>query len=312
MDVAREAPLLLDGAIGTQLLDSGFDPERDWLGHEGCCEVLDLTRPEQVRAVHESYLDAGSDLICTNTFGALRSVLERFGLASRRAEIVRAATRAAREAVEAWTTPERPRGVIGTIGPGLDLPSRGGRDREVLADEYGELAAALAEGGVDILLLETAADPIQIATAAQAVRSACGLPLWISLAPDRGQLVSEFAIADAVSAARDHAPELLAINCGRGPVAAAESLPALREAWAGPLGFWPSASADGSPGNPFDFAEAVAGAARTFDLRAVGGCCGTGPTHIRRLAAALGLPGPEDDWYEEIDEDREEDFDSEE
>jgi 5-methyltetrahydrofolate--homocysteine methyltransferase len=85
VDVAREAPLLLDGAIGTQLLDSGFDPERDWLGHEGCCEVLDLTRPEQVRAVHESYLDAGSDLICTNTFGALRSVLERFGLASRRA-----------------------------------------------------------------------------------------------------------------------------------------------------------------------------------------------------------------------------------
>ncbi|MEO0650407.1 MAG: homocysteine S-methyltransferase family protein, partial [Planctomycetota bacterium] len=193
------SPLLLDGALGTQFATSGFDLERDLDGHADAWEVLSLTRPEQVRAVHESYLDAGADFIGTHTFMVLPSALEARGLADRFERLITAAAREARAAIDAWSTPERPRGVLGVLGPGLDLPSRGGRPAAAVEDEYAAAGRLLDRAEVDLLLLETCADPIQIEAAARGLRSVSERPLWISLATIDGQLPSDFSLEEAVA-----------------------------------------------------------------------------------------------------------------
>ena len=296
-----DVPILIGGAIGTQLAGSGFDLERDLDGYDDAWELLVETRPEQVQAVHESYLDAGADFVSTHTFMTLPSALGRHGLANETVDLTRRAVRLARAAAIAWSTDDSPRGVIGVIGPGIDLPSRGGRSRELLAEETRQVAETMVRESVDVICLETAVDPIQIEVVGRTARDSGSIPLWISMAPDAGGLASGFDLAESVAAARAAGADLLALNCGRGPEAAARTLPPLRDLWDGPLGFWPAASEDGSPGDPERFAATVAAAVERFDLRVVGGCCGTGPAHIRRLAQAIGHRGPDDDWYDEID-----------
>jgi 5-methyltetrahydrofolate--homocysteine methyltransferase len=297
--LAGPGPRLLDGALGSQLLGSGFDLRRDFLGRERCCEALNLTRPEQVQAVHESYLDAGSDLVCTNTFLATASALRARQLSERQGELVRRAVGAARAAAEAWGDEERPRRVLGCLGPGLDRPTESGRSAAEIEREYGELAALLDAAGVDGLLLETCADPRLLCSAAAGIRARSALPLWISFAPWKERLVGGFELREAVAAVRDCGPELLALNCGAGFEHDEPQLAALRELWTGPLGYWPAAPAAGPEARPAGFAAALAERARRFGLALVGGCCGTTPAHLRALAAAVGRPAPGDGWYDE-------------
>ncbi|QDU69390.1 homocysteine S-methyltransferase family protein [Engelhardtia mirabilis] len=299
--LAAGPPLLLDGAMGSQLLASGFDLARDYLEVEDGVEVLNLTRPEQVRAVHESWFDAGCDLATTNTFMALPSVLTECGQGARLNEIVAAAVREARAAAEAWSDEDRPRWVLGGAGPGTDLPTKSGRSRAAVEADYDALLRRLTSGRVDGLLIETCADPIQIAAAVAAARRIGDEPLLLSLLPGAAPL------AEAVAAARDHGVDLLALNCGDGPGGMEAGLAQLRELWDGPLGCWPNAGATGpeepagiGPIGPEDFAAGVAELARRFDLRLVGGCCGTSPAHLRALARRLGRPDS-DGFYAELE-----------
>lgn len=297
--LADGPPVLLDGALGTQLLASAFDLERDFLDVEDAPEVLNLTRPEQIRAVHESWFDAGCDLATTNTFMALPSVMADCGLEDRLEPLVRAAVDAARGAAEAWAEPDWPLGVLGGVGPGADLPSESGRTAAEVRADYDRLFGLQLAVGVDGLLIETCLDSIQVRAALEAARARFDGPLLLSLLPG-GK-----APGEALAAARDHAVDLLALNCGDGPEPMAQALAAIRDDWSGALGCWPNAGAvdpDGPAGpgpiEPEAFADQVAALVDRYGLRLVGGCCGTTPAHLRALAAALGRRPREDEPLE--------------
>ncbi|WP_286886830.1 homocysteine S-methyltransferase family protein, partial [Aneurinibacillus sp. UBA3580] len=156
--------LIIDGAMGTMLQQANLGPE-DFGGeeYEGCNEMLNLTRPDVIRGIHETYLEAGADIVETNTFGATSIVLAEYNLQNRAREINLAAARLAREAVEKYSTPEWPRYAAGSIGPTTKtLSVTGGVTFEELVDAYYEQALALIEGGVDVLLLETVQDTLNV------------------------------------------------------------------------------------------------------------------------------------------------------
>jgi len=307
-------PALFDGALGTQLLLSGFDAERDLLGTGGP-QALALTRNEQVRAVHESYLDAGARLIATNTFCATPDDLARQGIGARFETCVDAAVAAAREAVDAWRDEVPDARVLGSIGPGL-AP----RETEVdaRAKDATALAERLLERGVDALLLETQIRLDHLGAVVERVAPlarAHGAPLVASVAFGPDGTLACGADASAVARWASGAPiDLLATNCGRGPETTAADLERLRAHWDGPLAALPTAGLperdDDLASYPIDaraFADAVAPWIERFDLVGVGGCCGTSPRHLAELASALGIERP---WIEpEDDADEHEDDD---
>ena len=151
----QEKILILDGAMGTMIQRFGLTAA-DFGGEalEGCNEMLNVTRPDLIRSIHEAYLEAGADIIETNTFGATRIVLSEYGIAERARELNLAAARLAVEAAERYSSDVQPRYVAGSMGPTTrTLSVTGGVTFEQLVDAYYEQALALIEGGVDALLL---------------------------------------------------------------------------------------------------------------------------------------------------------------
>lgn len=295
----RQGPLVLDGALGTQLLSSGFDLQRDFLGLAGCCEALNLTRPEQVQAVHESYLDAGCDVLATNTFLAAPHQLARRGLEEQAAKVVERAARAAVEAAAAWSTPSAPRWVLGSLGPGWQETET---DPALLEESWANQAKWLTAAGVDALLLETFTDPELLAPCIRGARRGIDrarrpLPLFVSLAAGPGgQLAEGEPIEAALDVLAADPPDLLALNCLGDLEEADRVLARLRARWSGLLGAYPSAGLpQGNPPRwllePKPFGEHLAALAQRHSLVLVGGCCGTRPEHIAHLAQALGRPG---------------------
>ena len=137
--------LVADGAMGTML--QAADPSMDdFQGHEGCNEILNVTRPDVVRSVHDAYFEAGSDLVETNTFGANHANLGEYDIVDRIYELARAGAEIARQSADHWSTPDKPRYVIGSMGPGTKLPSLGHIDYATLRDAYAENARGLIYG----------------------------------------------------------------------------------------------------------------------------------------------------------------------
>src|SRR5258707_14736599 len=169
--VLGDRVVVADGAMGTMLQASDATLE-DFDGHEGCNEILNVTRPDIVRAVHEGYLEAGVDCVTTNTFGANLSNLGAYGLSARIAELSQAGARIAREAADQWSTPERPRWVLGSIGPGTKLPTLGHTRFADLRDAYQVGAAGLISGGADAIIIETIQSLLPAKTATSATRRA--------------------------------------------------------------------------------------------------------------------------------------------
>src|SRR5918911_4536444 len=145
-----ERVLVADGAMGTMLQAADLTLD-DFDGHEGCNEVLNVTRPDVVRGVHEAYLRAGADCVETNTFGANLGNLGDYGIGDRIRELSAAGARIARAAADAHTTEQQPRYVLGSLGPGTKLPTLGHTHYRSLRDAYHENAAGLVLGGVDAL-----------------------------------------------------------------------------------------------------------------------------------------------------------------
>src|SRR5215813_12458191 len=152
--------VVADGAMGTMLQASPVTLG-DFDGHEGCNEILNVTRPDVVRSIHDAYLAVGVDCVETNTFGANFGNLGEYGIADRIGELALAGARIAREATDAWSTPDQPRFVIGSVGPGTKLPSLGHAPYATLRDAYAEQVAGMVEGGADAILVETAQDLLQ-------------------------------------------------------------------------------------------------------------------------------------------------------
>ncbi|HET9654111.1 MAG TPA: methionine synthase, partial [Kineosporiaceae bacterium] len=287
--------LVADGAMGTML--QAADPTLDdFDGHEGCNEVLNVTRPDIVRGVHDAYLAVGVDCVETNTFGANLSNLGEYGIADRIHELSLAAARIAREAAQAWSTPEQPRFVIGSMGPGTKLPSLGHAPFAQLRDAYAEEAAGLIEGGADALLVETAQDLLQakaaVIGAKRAVAAAgADLPVLAQVTVETtGTMLLGTEIGAALTALEALGIEAIGLNCATGPAEMSEHLRHLSRHARIPLSCMPNAglpelTRDGAryPLTPEQLAQAHDGFIAEFGLSLVGGCCGTTPEHLARV-----------------------------
>jgi 5-methyltetrahydrofolate--homocysteine methyltransferase len=284
--------VVADGAMGTMLQASPATLS-DFDGHEGCNEVLNITRPDIVRAVHDGYLEAGVDCITTNTFGANLGNLGEYGLQSRVGELSEAGARIAREAADAWAAPERPRWVLGSIGPGTKLPTLGHVRFAVLRDAYQANAAGLLRGGVDALVIETCQDLLQakaaVIGAKRAIAAAgASVALITSVTIETtGAMLLGSEIGAALAALEPLGIDLIGLNCATGPAEMSEHLRHLAGHSPIPLSCMPNAgmpvlTGDGAryPLTPAGLADAHESFTAEFGLALVGGCCGTTPEHL--------------------------------
>ncbi len=287
--------LLLDGAAGTYLQGCAVTPEQ-WQEYDGCNEWLNLSAPEIIRGLHRAYFEAGSDAVETNTFGASPLTLGEYGLSDRAYEINKAAAQIAREAANEFSTPEQPRYVFGSIGPGTKLPSLGQITFDELCEAYKIQIQGLLDGGVDGLLFETCQDPLQIKAALAAADDVIGpnndIVRYVSVTVEAsGTLLVGTSVPAAAAILAPYPIDVLGLNCATGPDAMVHHLDTLNTIWPGRLACMPNAGmpearVDGTvlyPLEPKEFAEKVSELAREHGLSIVGGCCGTTPEHIREL-----------------------------
>jgi len=293
------APLLLDGAAGTFLQNQAIT-RKQWGSAEGCNEWLNISAPDIIRGLHRAYLEAGSDAVETNTFGASPLTLSEYGLADRAYEINKAAAALARECADEFSTVEQPRYVFGSIGPGTKLPSLGHIAFDPLCEAYKIQIQGLLDGGVDGLIFETCQDPLQIKAALAAAGDILGpesdIIRYVSITVEAtGTLLVGTSVSAAAAILAPYPIDILGLNCATGPDAMEHHLDTLREIWPARLACMPNAGmpeahADGTvryPLEPQPFAEKVAALAASHSLSIVGGCCGTTPEHIRQLRAAF-------------------------
>ncbi|MER7283283.1 methionine synthase [Dactylosporangium sp. NPDC000244] len=299
-----ERVLLADGAMGTMLQAAELTLD-DFEGHEGCNEVLNVTRPDVVRQVHEEYFAAGSDAVETNTFGANLANLGEYGIESRIRELSQAGARLAREAADAHSTPERPRFVLGSIGPGTKLPTLGHAPFATLRDAYFDNAAGLIEGGADALIIETCQDLLQTKAAiigAQRAFESTGLTVPIIChvtVETTGTMLLGSEIGAALTALEPLGIDLIGLNCATGPAEMSEHLRYLAQHARIPVSVMPNAglpqlTANGAyyPLTPDELAEALQRFVLDYGAGLVGGCCGTTPAHINAVANRLGAQHP--------------------
>src|SRR3712207_1290707 len=232
--------------MGTMLQAADLSLD-DFQGHEGCNEVLNTTRPEVVRAIHEEYFRVGCDAVETNTFGSNYANLGEYGIAHRIRETALAGARIAREAADTWSTPERPRWVIGSVGPGTKLPTLGHAPYALLRDAYQEQCEAMIEGGVDAVLVETAQDLLQVKAAvvgAKRAMAATGrrVVLIAQVTVElTGTMLLGSEIGAAVAAVEPLGVDVLGMNCATGPAEMTEHLRYLSQHASVPLSVMPNA-----------------------------------------------------------------------
>ena len=295
-DLMRRRILVLDGAMGTMIQNRGLSAA-DFGGpkYEGCNEQLNLTRPDVVSDIHTAYLEAGADLISTNTFGCAPYVLGEYGLAERCHDITLAAARICRAAVDRADTEDRPRFAIGAMGPGTrTITVTANVTFEEVRDGYYRQARALIEGGVDALLLETCQDTLNIKAAAIGVRKAMteagvDLPFMVSGTVEPMGTMLAGQDVDALYASLEHLDLFsIGLNCATGPEFMTDHLRTLSDVATCFVSVYPNAGLPDEHGHYEETAESLAHKMRRFVdegwVNVVGGCCGTTPDHIRALA----------------------------
>jgi 5-methyltetrahydrofolate--homocysteine methyltransferase len=297
-----ERVVIADGAMGTMLQASDLTPD-DFDGHDGCNEVLNVTRPDVVRGIHRAYLAAGADCITTNTFGANLGNLSEYGIGERIGELSQAGAAAARAVADEFTAADgRPRWVLGSIGPGTKLPTLGHVTFRELRDSYYENAAGLLRGGADALIIETCPDLLQAKAAIIGTRRAVA-----DLATDAvviasltiettGTMLLGTEIGAALTALAPLGIDMIGLNCATGPDLMSEHLRYLAANSPIPVSCEPNAgmpqlTADGAyyPLTAAELADAHERFATEFGLSLVGGCCGTTPEHVAALVERLGV-----------------------
>jgi 5-methyltetrahydrofolate--homocysteine methyltransferase len=295
----RERVVVADGAMGTMLQASNPTLE-DFEGHDGCNEVLNVTRPDIVRAVHEAYLHVGVDCIETNTFGANLGNLGEYDIIDRIEELSEAGARIASEAADAYSTPDRPRWVIGSVGPGTKLPTLGHVSYAELRDAYQRNTAGLLAGGAHAILVETCQDLLQAKAAligAKRAIAAAGTDAVLIgqvTIEQNGAMLLGSEIGAALTALEPLELDVIGLNCATGPDEMSEHLRYLaRHARIGlscmPNAGLPQLTADGAyyPLTPGELADAHNTFTREFGLCLVGGCCGTTPEHLRQVVGQV-------------------------
>lgn len=298
-DQLTQKILILDGAMGTMLQQANLTPA-DFGGEEydGCNELLNLTRPDLIRWVHDSYFEAGADIVETNTFGATSVVLAEYGLQDRVEEINYEAVRIAINARDHWSTLEWPRYVAGAIGPTTKtLSLTGGITFDELIKSYYEQAKALIKAGVDAILIETAQDTCNVKAAGIGVRKAFAelereLPIMISgtIEPMGTTLAGQNIEAFTLSVEHLN-PISIGLNCATGPEFMKDHLRTLSGLASCSVSCYPNAGLPDEEGRyletPFSLAQKLGEFAELGWLNIVGGCCGTTPDHIREIAKKM-------------------------
>ncbi|MGH3672814.1 MAG: methionine synthase [Pseudonocardiaceae bacterium] len=305
LDVLTRRVLVADGAMGTMLQSVPLSLD-DFAGLEGCNEILNITRPDIVRAVHQGYLEAGADAVESNTFGANLANLAEYGISDRIREIAEAGARLAREAADEFTDAHRPRFVLGSVGPGTKLPTLGHVRFAELRDAYAEQVRGLLTGGIDAVLIETSQDLLQCKAAVIGARRAMvaegrHVPIITQVTVETtGTMLLGTEIGAALIALEPLGIDLIGLNCATGPAEMSEHLRQLAKHSRIPLSVMPNAGLpqlgkDGAvyPLTPDELASALAGFVTEFGVRLVGGCCGTTGQHIAAVAEAVsGLKPP--------------------
>src|ERR1022692_2066716 len=296
--------LVIDGAFGTYIQGLNFGPDDFGGAHfEGCNENVVLTRPDAIRKMHNGFLAAGADLIETATFGAISYVLGEYSLADKTLEINRRAAELARLEADSFSSPDKPRFVIGSMGPGTKTISvTGGITFDQVADAYEEQATGLIEGGVDVLLVETVQDTVNVKAVLTGIERAIektGAPVAVSVQGTietmgtllAGQDIEAFYVSLA------HRNLLwMGLNCATGPDFMTDHLRTLSEICRFNVACVPNAGLPDEDGKynetPAMFASKVARFIDNGWVNLVGGCCGTTVEHIRLLADAVAGKTP--------------------
>ncbi len=272
----------------------------DFAGHEGCNEILNVTRPDIVLDIHHGYLAAGVDCITTNTFGANLGNLGEYGIADRIEELAETGARLARRAADQVASADRPRWVLGSMGPGTKLPTLGHVAFAQLRDTYQVNAAGLLRGGADALIVETCQDLLQakaaIIGARRAIAAAGADVLLIAQVTieTTGAMLLGTEIGAALTALEPLGIDLIGLNCATGPSEMSEHLRYLAAHALAPLSCMPNAglpelTSDGAyyPVTPDELAGAHEVFAAEFGLALAGGCCGTTPEHMAAVVTRL-------------------------
>ncbi|WP_197321584.1 methionine synthase [Saccharomonospora sp. NB11] len=296
--------LVADGGMGTALQE--FDLSLDDFDNlEGCNEVLNDTRPDVVSTVHRRFLEAGCDAIETNTFGTNYGNFGEYGILDRIRELAEKGTVLARRCADEFATPEKPRFVLGSMGPGTKLPTLGHAPYAVLRDAYVENALGMLDGGVDAVLVETSQDLLQTKAAvvgAKRAMEAAGrrVPLIAQVTVEQtGTMLVGSEIGAALTALEPLGIDLIGMNCATGPAEMSEHLRVLADHASVPISVMPNAGLpelgpDGAvyPLRPDELAEALATFVTDFGARLVGGCCGTTAEHVRAVVEAVSNLSP--------------------
>ena len=300
LEIIKKRALIIDGAMGTQLQTYGV-PDEAWIdsngnNQEGCNELLNKTAPQILEKIHNAYAMADADLIKTNTFGSMPWVLDEYGLGEMSYELSRLGCEITKKICEEYSTLEKPRFVLASIGPGTKLPSLGHITYDEMYDGYCTMAKGLVDGGADIFLLETCQDPLQIKAALHALKdTAPKIPIMVSvtielsgtmlIGTDAGTIATIMEPFDILS---------LGFNCGTGPEQVKKHLEILSEQSNKYLSIHANAGLPQNKGGytfypmgPDEFATNQKSFLEFHGVSFLGGCCGTTPQHIKALSDAL-------------------------
>ncbi|MDR7300159.1 methionine synthase [Haloactinomyces albus] len=296
--------LVGDGGMGTALQEHDLSLE-DFNNLEGCNEILNETRPDVVRSVYTGFLKNGSDAIESNTFGCNLPNLGEYGIEDRIRDLAEKGVALARECCDEYSTPDKPRFVLGSMGPGTRLPTLGHAPYADLRDAYYEQVLGMLDGGVDVVLVETSQDLLQTKAAVVAAKRAMvAKQKWVPIiahvtVEQTGTMLVGSEIGAALTALEPLGIDMIGMNCATGPAEMSEHLRVLAEHATVPISVMPNAGLpelgdNGAvyPLQPHELAEALVGFANNFGARLVGGCCGVTGEHVRQVAEAVSGLNP--------------------
>ncbi|EKQ68484.1 methionine synthase (B12-dependent) [Leptolyngbyaceae cyanobacterium JSC-12] len=290
--------IVFDGAMGTNLQVQNLTAE-DFGGaeYEGCNEYLIFTKPEAVAKVHRDFLAAGADVIETNTFGATSIVLAEYNLADQAYELNKAAAELAKQVTAEFSTSEKPRFVAGSIGPTTKLPTLGHIDYDTMKTSFAEQAEGLWDGGVDLFIVETCQDVLQIKAALNGIedvfaRKGGRRPLMVSVTMEiQGTMLVGSDVAAMLTILEPYPIDILGLNCATGPDRMAEHIKYLSQHSPFVISCIPNAGIPENIGGhahykltPIELRMALMRFVEDLGVQVIGGCCGTRPDHIYQLA----------------------------
>jgi 5-methyltetrahydrofolate--homocysteine methyltransferase len=299
LQIVKERVVVYDGAMGTNIQTRNPSLDDYW-GKENCSEVLVLSRPDIIREIHADFFNVGCDIVETDTFGGSRIVLAEFDLADRVREINVKAAQLAREVAQQFSTNGKPRFVAGSMGPTTKLPSLAHIGFDAMAAAYEEQAAALIEGGVDLLLIETCQDLLQAKVATVGVLEAMRkagkrLPVTVQVTlQETGTMLLGTEIGAALTSLEPFDVDILGLNCATGPKEMNDAVRYLALNSTKEVSVLPNAGLPYNEGGHAVYKLTPKGLADyhrhfvvDYGVRIVGGCCGTTPEHLKAVVDAV-------------------------